>query len=83
MAACKKCNKTRGNTQYHDWLHHPYYRRRVSKALSEEGRMRNHRLLATLAAEKVLETLKGVGEVCNYTEEDWKSAQLLLRKDNP
>lgn len=27
LTACRKCNKTRGNTSYADWLKHPYYRR--------------------------------------------------------
>jgi len=25
VAACRKCNKTRGSTQYAEWLTHPYY----------------------------------------------------------
>lgn len=27
LTSCRKCNKTRGNTSYADWLKHPYYRR--------------------------------------------------------
>ncbi len=35
VAACKKCNKTRGNTDYAQWLETPYYLN-VSKNLSTE-----------------------------------------------
>lgn len=40
VAACKKCNKTRGNTDYAEWLKHPYYLR-VSKNLPEEIKGKN------------------------------------------
>jgi len=32
VSACKKCNKTRGNLSYAEWLNHPYYKQ-VSKKL--------------------------------------------------
>jgi hypothetical protein len=35
VAACKKCNKTRGNMKYKDWLESDYYLR-VSKNLPKE-----------------------------------------------
>lgn len=47
VSACKKCNKTRGNAQYGDWMLHPYYLK-VSAALDEAGRLSNLRLLGTL-----------------------------------
>ncbi len=47
LASCRRCNKTRGNTQYADWLKHPYYRR-VSEKLSERTREANQELVATL-----------------------------------
>lgn len=47
ISACRKCNKTRGNLEYLDWLNHEYYKR-VSKNLSEEERKANEELLSTL-----------------------------------
>lgn len=48
VAADKRCNKTRGNLSYEQWLEHPYYQR-VSAALTEEQRNANRRLVETLA----------------------------------
>lgn len=47
VAACRKCNKTRGNTPYDKWLEHSYYRK-VSKGLTQEVRDLNKAVLATL-----------------------------------
>jgi len=47
VAACRKCNKKRGNTQYKDWLTHPYYLK-MSKNLSPEIRAANETVLGTL-----------------------------------
>lgn len=47
VAACRKCNKTRGNIQYDDWLHHQYYQE-VSRKLTTEQRAANEDLAATL-----------------------------------
>lgn len=47
VAACRKCNKTRGDTQYKDWLKHPHYLQ-VSKSLSPFAREENERLADTL-----------------------------------
>lgn len=49
LSACKKCNKTRGNTQYGDWLKHPYYSK-VSRNLTAEQREANIAVLGTLDA---------------------------------
>ena len=49
LAADRKCNKTRGNLEYKDWLEHPYYRK-VSQNLTEAERKANQDLLPTLAA---------------------------------
>lgn len=49
VAADKRCNKTRGNLPYSQWLEHPYYKK-VSAALTEEQRGANRRLVETLAA---------------------------------
>lgn len=46
VAADKRCNKTRGNLPYSQWLEHPYYKR-VSAALTEQ-REANRRLAETL-----------------------------------
>lgn len=46
VAACKKCNKTRGQTQYSDWLNHPYYKK-VSRNLSETQTSENIALIVT------------------------------------
>ncbi len=47
ITACRKCNKKRGNTEYEDWLSHPYYLQ-VSKNLTDEGRDMNERVVLTL-----------------------------------
>ena len=47
VAACRKCNKVRGDTPYVDWLDHPYYRK-VSKGLDDAARERNRLLASTL-----------------------------------
>lgn len=40
VAACRKCNKARGNTQYADWLKSDFYKR-VSKGLSPDTMLQN------------------------------------------
>lgn len=47
VACCEKCNRTRGNMKYPDWLKSKYYLK-VSKALSESVREQNRQLLETL-----------------------------------
>lgn len=47
-SSCKKCNKTRGNFQYEDWLGHPYYLK-VAENLTAEQRQTNIDVVATLA----------------------------------
>lgn len=47
VTACRKCNKTRGETEYGAWLLHPYYLE-VSKKISVEKRLANEALVATL-----------------------------------
>lgn len=47
VAACRKCNKTRGNTPYTQWLEHPYYKK-VSQNLTEGEREANMKLASTL-----------------------------------
>lgn len=47
VSACRKCNKTRGDLSYADWLNHPYYLK-VSKNLTDSVREANTRLLGTL-----------------------------------
>jgi len=49
VAADKRCNRTRGNLPYDQWLEHPYYKK-VSKNLTEEQREANRRLADTLGA---------------------------------
>ncbi len=49
LSSCKKCNKTRGNLEYADWLQHPYYKQ-ASKRLSPAQREANAALLPTLDA---------------------------------
>lgn len=49
LSACRKCNKKRGNTQYAEWLSHPYYLKR-SRNLSPEMRAANEAVVATLDA---------------------------------
>ena len=49
VAACRKCNKARGRTQYAEWLRSDYYRR-VCGGLGVHVRKKNEELLMTLAA---------------------------------
>lgn len=39
--SCKKCNKTRGNMQFADWLNHPYYRQVSNRGLNEMEKQKN------------------------------------------
>ena len=48
VASCKKCNKTRGNMQYVDWLNDPKYVK-VSAGLPDEVILANEELIDTLA----------------------------------
>lgn len=47
VAACRRCNKTRGDLSYEAWLEHPYYKK-VSSGLSDLTREANIQLLGTL-----------------------------------
>jgi len=47
VAACKKCNRKRGNMQLAEWLIHPRYRK-VSKNLTTEEKRANLELLQDL-----------------------------------
>lgn len=47
ITACRKCNKTRGNTSYVDWLNHPVYRK-VSRNLTEAEKAANVAVASTL-----------------------------------
>jgi hypothetical protein len=49
LSSCKKCNKTRGDKSYEQWLKNEYYLR-VSRNLTEEVRAANEALVPTLAA---------------------------------
>ena len=48
LTACRKCNKTRGNLPYEEWLNHKHYTN-VSKNLVPEVREANEAVLKTLA----------------------------------
>lgn len=50
-SSCKKCNRTRGNMQYKDWLNDPYYLR-VSKNLSDEVKGLNTAMLKVIKSVK-------------------------------
>ena len=47
VAACRKCNKTRGDMAYSNWLNHPYYLK-VSKNVQPAIRARNEGVLGML-----------------------------------
>lgn len=47
LTACKRCNRTRGNTQYADWLASEYYQR-VSMGVAPERLDTNEALADTL-----------------------------------
>jgi hypothetical protein len=49
VASCRKCNKTRGDMSYGDWLKDPFYLR-VSARLKPEVRAANEAILGTLDA---------------------------------
>jgi hypothetical protein len=49
VAACKRCNNKRGNTQYREWLQDPYYLR-VSQNLPADVRRGNEEIAETLDA---------------------------------
>ena len=49
LSSCKKCNKTRGNMQYAEWLQHPRYVS-LSTKLAPDVRASNEALLSTLAS---------------------------------
>lgn len=49
LSACRKCNKTRGNMSYEDWLQSPKYRQFSSK-LDAATKAANVALVPTLAA---------------------------------
>jgi len=48
VSSCRRCNKTRGNTQYEDWLHHRSYLR-MAENLTQEQRQANLDLVPTLS----------------------------------
>ena len=47
LTSCRKCNKTRGNLSYRDWLNHPHYQK-VSKGLIMHALEQNQKVLETL-----------------------------------
>lgn len=47
VTACKKCNRTRGETTYENWLASDYYRSRSSH-VSDEVKQQNIKLIETL-----------------------------------
>jgi len=47
LASCKKCNKTRGNASYADWLKHPSYKK-VSANLTRAQQDANRAILERL-----------------------------------
>ena len=49
VAACRKCNKTRGRTPYEQWMQHPFYQK-VANKLSAEQRAANWALCDGLKA---------------------------------
>lgn len=49
VACCRKCNKTRGKTEYVEWLNSSYYKR-VARDLTHDGQRRNLDLVPTLHA---------------------------------
>lgn len=57
LAACKKCNKIRGNTEYKDWINSPAYQK-VSSQLSSEQRARNVRIIDNIEYLKTLNVNK-------------------------
>ena len=49
VAACKRCNKARGNMKYGEWLFSGYYNK-VSSNLSQDVKDSNFKLLETLGS---------------------------------
>ena len=48
VAACRRCNKVRGNTQYADWLKHPSYWKVATRGLTSAQQRANYVLADTL-----------------------------------
>lgn len=48
-AACKKCNKNRGNMKYGEWIYSPYYLK-ASSSLPQEVKDKNIKVLETLGS---------------------------------
>lgn len=47
LTSCKKCNKTRGNMEYVDWLNSDKYNR-IAKDLTDDIRLANEEIIDTL-----------------------------------
>lgn len=47
VSACKKCNRTRGDASYEEWMRHPYYIK-ASKFLTPETREANEELIGKI-----------------------------------
>lgn len=54
VAACKKCNKTRGRIKYKEWIESEVYAK-ISKSLSDDVRIKN---IALIQRVPYLETLR-------------------------
>ena len=57
VSSCKKCNRTRGNTEYTEWLESDYYKR-VATKLSKSTILDNWNLAATLPGIQRVKVMK-------------------------
>lgn len=57
VAACKKCNKKRGNMKYEDWLDSEYYTK-VSGGIGAMGRAENLALVSKLANVQLVKNIR-------------------------
>ena len=48
LTSCRKCNRTRGNMPYEEWIHSLYYIRKSEEYLTEKEREANLALIPTL-----------------------------------
>lgn len=48
LTSCRKCNRTRGNISYEDWMVYPYYTNKALQYLTQKEREANLAIIQTL-----------------------------------
>jgi len=73
ISACKKCNKTRGNMQYEEWLESEYYREKVQNVIAEFQELNT----------KLIDTLSSIPRKAHVISRGGKKKKNRVRKDSP